>query len=127
MTTPGRGTPRRVKVTSPRHTAPRVGDRSRYRDLEEETALGEVYVDAILRVQRRLAFSLVGAVALLVVLLPTALLLLPPTWRVGELDLPTAWAVLGVIVYPLAVLLTARYVRAAERAEREFVELMDSP
>lgn len=127
MSTPGRGAPRRVKVTSPRHTAPRVGDRSRYRDLEEETALGEVYVDAILRVQRRLALSLVAAVAALVALLPTAMFLLPPTWRVGTLELPTSWMLLGVLVYPLAVLLTARYVRAAERAEREFVELMDSP
>ena len=127
MTTPGRGAPRRVKVTSPRHTAPRVGDRSRYRDLDEETSLGEVYVDAILRVQRRLALSLVASVALLVVLLPMALFLLPPTWRVGAVELPTAWTLLGVLVYPLTVTLTVRYVRAAERAEREFVELMDSP
>ena len=127
MSTPGRHPPRRVRITSPRHTAPRVGDRSRYRDLEEETALGEVYVEAILRVQRRLALSLVASVALLVVLLPTALLLLPPTLRLGQVEAPMSWLLLGVLVYPLSVLLTARYVRSAERVEREFVELMEPP
>ncbi|GAB47564.1 hypothetical protein MOPEL_020_00500 [Mobilicoccus pelagius NBRC 104925] len=119
--------PRRVRVTSPRRGATHVGDRSRYRDLEEETALGEVYVEAILRAQRRLAISLVACVVLLLVLLPTALVLLPETWTPAGLVVPLPWLLLGVVVYPSALFLTHRFVRAAERIEREFVELMDSP
>jgi len=114
-------------VTSPRRGAVRVGDRSRYRDLEEETALGEVYVEAILRAQRRLAVSLVACVVLLLALVPVALVLLPATWQVAGFDVPLAWLLLGVVVYPAALLLTHRFVGAAERVEREFVELMDSP
>ncbi|WP_040157672.1 hypothetical protein [Mobilicoccus massiliensis] len=128
MTTPGRGhAPRRVRITSPRQTASRAHRGSRYRDLEEETALGEVYLDSILRTQRRLTFSLVICVALMVLLLPGLLLLAPEVVPVGGVGVPASWVGLGVLVYPAAVLLTYWYVRAAERVESEFGELMDLP
>lgn len=128
MTTPGRGgSPARVRVTSPRRTAKRPEERSRYRDLVEETALGEVYVDAILRAQRRLAYSVVVGIAALVGVLGGALLLVPQALNLAIVGLPVVWVMLGVLVYPVALLMTWGYVRVAERIEREFVDLMDQP
>ena len=41
------------------------------------------------------------------------------------LGLPLGWLLLGVLVYPLLVLLGWVYVRRAERNERHFADLMD--
>ena len=38
--------------------------------------------------------------------------------------MPVTWIVLGGLVYPLFVLLAWRYVRRAERNERDFADLM---
>ena len=50
--------------------------------------------------------------------------LLPALRGTGVMGLPFAWVVLGLLVYP-AVVLTARwYVRATERLEADFSELV---
>ncbi len=128
MSSIGRGSaPRRVRVTSPRRAARPDGRRSRYRDLHEETALGEVYLDSLLRAQRRLAMSLLMGIVLMVVVLPLLLSAVPDDLTLGQVRANAAWWGLGLGVYPVAWLLTAWYVRAAERLESEFVELMDLP
>ncbi|GMA38305.1 hypothetical protein GCM10025883_03500 [Mobilicoccus caccae] len=89
--------------------------------------LGEVYVDSILQAQRRLAGSLIIGIVLLVVGLPMVLLFVPEALDLGPFTVPASWVGLGVLVYPIALLVTTWYVRAAERVEREFAELMDLP
>ena len=40
------------------------------------------------------------------------------------LGMPLSWLVLGMLVYPLLVLLGWIYIRRAERNERDFAELL---
>jgi hypothetical protein len=55
-----------------------------------------------------------------------ALFTLVPGVRDAELGgIPLPWVVLGVLVYPLLLLLGWFFVRQAERTEHEFAELVE--
>ncbi|MDO5627665.1 MAG: hypothetical protein Q4G43_05015 [Mobilicoccus sp.] len=128
MSHPGRGgAPRRVRVTSARASASRYQRSSRFRELEEQTSLGEVYVDSLLTTQRRLSLALVTGVALALVVVPVVLLTVSGAHERTVMGIPLPWLGLGVLVYPFALLITFWYVRAAERVENEFVEFMERP
>jgi hypothetical protein len=114
--------PGRVRVTGPprRTHAPRA----RTGDIDEQTALGEVYLGSLLREQLALAVRVLGALALTVGGLPLLFHLFPDLADVHLLGLPLAWLLLGVLVYPWLVLLGLRYVRRAERNEHDFALLL---
>lgn len=113
--------PERVRVTGPPR---RHHPRSRTGDIDEETPLGGVYLGSLLREQGWLALRILGVLALSVGSLPLLFHLAPRLSDVHVLGLPLPWLLLGVLVYPLLVLLGWRYVRRAERNERDFAELM---
>jgi hypothetical protein len=94
------------------------------RDIDEQTELGAVYVRSLMRVQLRLALVTCGIVAIVVGLLPLAFALVPKLSAVKPLGLPLPWLVLGLGVQPLWIAAAARYVRRAERAERDFIDLV---
>lgn len=129
MTQPGRGGPaRRVRVTSPRQAAHRQGPlRSRSAELEEQTGLGEVYVASLMRAQAKLSLALLLGLAVIALALPAILLLVPEvhTLRIGPV--PLSWLVLGFLLYPFALAVVFSYIRAAERVEREFADLLQRP
>lgn len=115
--------PKRVTVTHPRTRAARPGPpHAVARDVREQTALGEVYLRALMRSQLRLGAGVCTAVCLLLGGLPLAFAVFPRAelWGVA---LP--WLVLGLPVYLLLVGAGALYVRRAERNERDFAELVD--
>jgi hypothetical protein len=115
--------PRRVRVTGPdRHASARP--RPRTGDIDEETPLGGVYLGSLLREQLLLAARVLGALAVTVGSLPLVFYLAPGLDDVRVFGLPLAWLLLGVLVYPWLVFLGWRYVRRAERNERDFAELM---
>jgi hypothetical protein len=115
--------PPRVRVTGPpRRTAPAA--RRRTQDIDEETALGVVYVGSLLRAQLGLAGRVLAVLALTVGTLPLLFHLAPGLDGVRVLGMPLPWLLLAVLVYPWLVLLGWRFVRAAERHEREFVDLL---
>jgi hypothetical protein len=114
--------PVRVRVTGPsrRPHAPRA----RTRDIDDQTALGDVYLGSLLREQLNLALRILGLLALTVGSLPLLFHLFP---GLGDLDvagLPVAWLLLGVLVYPWLVLLGFRFVQRAEGNERDFALLL---
>jgi hypothetical protein len=116
---------RRVRITHPRTDASRrVPARPAIREIDEQTRIGEVYMAALLRSQRRLAVVTCGLTALL--LGGTALLggLVPAYGRARLWGLPIAWLFLGVLVYPVLIWLAHYAVRQAERNEREFTDLL---
>ncbi len=115
--------PVRVRVTRARRPAARVGPVRVTRDIDEQTALGEVWMRSLVRTQLRLSVSVVGAVLVVLGGLPLAMAVAPQlrSARVAGVALP--WLVLGLLVYPLLLLAGWLYVRAAERTERDFATL----
>jgi hypothetical protein len=114
--------PARVRVTGPprRRHAPSA----RTGDIDEQTALGGVYVGSLLREQLTLAARILGVLALTVGSLPLVFHLVPSLADRHVLGLPLAWLLLGVLVYPWLVVLGMWFVRRAERNEHDFALLL---
>jgi hypothetical protein len=80
---------------------------------------------SLVRSQLRLAMATLLPVLAFAAGVPLAFHLAPGLADVRLLGAPVAWLVLGVLVYPLLVLLGRFYVRRAERNEQDFAELVD--
>lgn len=118
------GPPPRVRITASRRSAPRHLARPTSEELTDETELGEIYVRGLMRAQLRLSASVLVMGVLLLAALPLIFALLPETrsYRVGPLPLP--WLVLGLSAYPVVFVVARSYVRASERLEAAFVDLV---
>ncbi|HEU5159860.1 MAG TPA: hypothetical protein VFU43_22885 [Streptosporangiaceae bacterium] len=117
--------PRRVVVTGPRSRgvpAPRYSPVTR--DIDEQTELGAVYVRSLMRVQLRHSLATCAIVAIVVGVLPLVFVLAPGLSAIKALGVPLPWLVLGLGVQPLWIGAAARYVRRAERTERDFTDLV---
>jgi hypothetical protein len=125
MTGEERTPPRRVRVTSPRSVAGRPRRVPATTEIDAQTRLGEVYMSSLLRAQLRLAAVVLVVLAGTVGAIPLAYWLFPALDGVRLLGMPLAWVLLGFAVYPVLVGLGWFYVRAAERTERHFAELVE--
>jgi hypothetical protein len=96
-------------------------------EIDAQTRLGEIYMSSLLRAQLRLAAIVLVALVVLVGGLPLSYWLFPGLGDVRVLGMPLAWVVLGFAVYPLLLLLGWFYVRAAERNERVFADMVERP
>jgi hypothetical protein len=117
--------PARVRVTSPRMGAvQRPPYRPATGEIDEQTDVGELYVTALLRAQLRPALGILTTLVLGLGGLPLLFVMLPQMSdvRVGPVTLP--WLLLGVAVYPLLVAAAWWHVRAAERVERDFTDIL---
>ena len=117
--------PRRVRVTSPRTSAARrpilpTGAR----EIDEQTRLGQVYMQSLIQSQLRLTLVVIGSVVLVLGSIPLLFWLVPPTRTLSVLGLPLPWVVLGILVYPVVYVAARIYVRNAERIEAEFTEFV---
>jgi hypothetical protein len=120
----------RVRVTSPRTGATRrAPSRSGTRDIAEQmteqTGVGEVYTRSLLRTQLRLGLSVVAVVGLGIGSLPALFALEPQLAAVRVLTVPLPWVLVGVAVYPVLLAVAWWHVRASERAERDFADLVE--
>ncbi|MFI2369093.1 hypothetical protein [Streptomyces sp. NPDC018833] len=118
--------PRREVVTGvPRGTRRPPGHAPARFEISEQTTLGTTYVRSLMRSQLRAALYALGALGTLVGTLP--LLFALPAALGGSLDSPApfVWAALGFGVYPVMWLIARRYVRRAERNERDFTRLVE--
>jgi hypothetical protein len=117
--------PPRVRVTSSRRGAATRRDlRPLTRDIDEQTDLGEVYMAGLMTAQLRLALRVLAFGALGLGGLPLLFLLVPDTRTLEIGWVPFPWLVLGVLVYPVALLVARYYVRQSERIEREFSQVV---
>jgi len=123
---PPRGeVPKRVRVTSPRTKARRAyPTRPVVREIAEQTQLGEVYVESLMRAQFRLSLVVLGGIALAVGFLPAVVVLVPAAQDVGVGPIPLPWLVIGAMLYPFMWLVARSYVRAGERVEGDFDEVV---
>jgi hypothetical protein len=115
--------PTRVRVTGP----PRRihSPRARTGDIDEQTALGGVFLGSLLREQLALAVRVLAVLALTVGSLPVLFHMFPGLAAQQVAGVPLAWLLLGVLVYPWLVMLGRWYVRRAERNERDFALLLE--
>lgn len=119
------GPPRRTRVTSPRTAAGRPRRVNVPSEIDAQTRIGEIYMSSLLRTQLRLALAVILVLAVLVAGLPLYFWLFPQLGDVVVLGMPLAWVLLGFVVYPLLVVLAWWYVRAAERNERDFADVVE--
>jgi hypothetical protein len=115
---------RRVRVTSPRTAATRQRRVTGASEIDAQTDLGEVYMSSLLRSQLRLALLVLATLGVLVGGLPLLFTFLPGLAGVHVLGMALPWVLLAFVVYPFLVLLGWLYVRAAERNERDFTEVV---
>lgn len=125
MTPPSGDPPRRTRVTSPRAATGRSRRVDVSSEIDAQTRLGEVYMASLLRAQLRLALTVVGTLVATVGGLPLWFWLLPRLDEVTVLGIPLAWGLLAFAVYPFLVVLAVVYVRAAERNERDFADVVE--
>ncbi|MGY2083323.1 hypothetical protein [Blastococcus sp. SYSU DS0539] len=117
--------PRRVRVTSPRTGAARVQPVPVAREIDAQTALGEVYMSSLLRSQLRLALLALTTLVVVVGGIPLLFWLAPDLSTVEVLAVPLPWFLLAFAVYPFLFAIGWLYVRAAERNERAFTDVLD--
>lgn len=118
----------RVRITSPRtgrHRPPPI--RSGAAEIDGHTRIGQIYLDSLIRSQLRLAMIVLTPLLTLMLGLPVILRLFPAVARWQLFGLPTAWAVLGLVSYPLMMIGGWWYVRAAERNEDAFADVIERP
>lgn len=87
--------------------------------------LGTVLVESLLRAQLRLAVTTLVPLAAIAIGLPLAFHLAPELSDLHVLGAPVAVLLLGVLIYPVLLLLGWSYVRRAEQHERDFAELVE--
>ncbi len=116
--------PPRVRVTGPPRRRADVVRSAGAREIDAETALGEVFMRSLLREQLRLALRVLVALGLTVGSLPLLFHLLPALGEVRVGPLPVAWLLLGVLTYPWLMLLGWFYIRRSEANERDFADLV---
>jgi hypothetical protein len=112
-------------VTSPRTGQVRRRRASAASEIDAQTRLGEIYMTSLLRAQFRLAVLVILALAVGAGGLPLLFLLWPGLAATTVAGVPIPWLVLGVAAYPLLLLLGWLYVRAAERNERDFADVVE--
>ncbi|WP_219924316.1 hypothetical protein [Nocardioides campestrisoli] len=115
--------PERVRVTGPpRRTG--AARRPGTPDIDAGTRVGDILMGSLVGEQRRLALGVLLVLALTVGALPLLFHLAPHLAEVRLLGVPIPWLLLGVLVYPLLLLLGWVYVRRAEANEADFADLV---
>lgn len=95
-------------------------------ELEEQTSWGTVLIADLVKRQLRTAVVLAAIVVAVLGGLPLAFYLSPELARARVIGLPLAWLLLALLPFPLLLLTGLAYNRAAERHEREFVDMIES-
>ncbi|MEJ7635410.1 hypothetical protein [Aeromicrobium sp.] len=115
----------RIRVTNPLTTAPSHVRRSVRQEIDESTGVGEVYMRSLIRSQLRAALTVATTLLLSIGTLPLIFLAFDSVTDFEVWGVPLPWLVLGAAVYPALFALGWLYVRQAERAERDFADLVE--
>jgi hypothetical protein len=116
--------PRRVRVV----LAERRGSRRLVRtraEVEEQTEVGEVMLQGLVRAQLGLSLRLAALVVLLLGVLPLLFAAVPALGAVGVLGVRLPWLLLGVLAYPFLWAVGWAHTRLAERTEQDFADLLE--
>ena len=116
----------RVRITSPLAGRSRHVPRSARQEIDESTGVGELYMRSLIRSQLRAALTVVVTLLLSIGALPIVFLTVDASTTLSLFGVPLPWIVLGVLVYPFIGVIGWLFVRQAERAERDFGDLVDA-
>lgn len=105
-------------------TAARPPARPPSLEIAEQTNLGEVYMRSLVRAQLRLAGTAIAVMVLVLAALPM-LFVWQPALSTIRFGLPLPWLVIGVLTYPALTLGAIWLARAADRAERDFGDIVE--
>ena len=94
-------------------------------ELEEQTSVGEALVRNLMRAQLRGALLMTGITALLLYSLPVLFTAIPAFGDAVVFGIRLPWLLLGVLPFPLLVLIGYLGTRRAERNEREFIDMVE--
>ncbi|MBM4467945.1 hypothetical protein [Prescottella equi] len=94
-------------------------------EVQEQTEIGDAMIRGLVRAQLSLATRVAAAVGLLFAVVPVLLLVFPDVADVVVFGVRLPW--LLAVSVPLPILLVAGwfYIRAAERNEQDFADLVD--
>lgn len=95
-------------------------------ELEDQTGVGEVLVNQLVRVQLILAIRLMALTVLVVGSIPLILWLAPSLGTISVLGLPLPWLLLGLAVYPFFLAVAWSYNRRVDRNEQDFAEMVEN-
>ena len=117
-------TPKRVRVTRSRRVSQRASWRPVAAELDEQTGVGDVYLEGLMRAQFRL--SVLVLILLVVGLggLPVLLIAFPTTRSLTVIGVPFPWLVLAIAFYPTMWLLARWYAAQSARVERQFRDVL---
>jgi hypothetical protein len=115
--------PVRTTVRSTGVVAPRRDNDSQAFD--EHTEYSGVLLHSLMRAQFGLTLGFIALAVGLLISLPLVVSLIPALATKQVFGIPLTLAVLGVAVYPVLVVIAIAYVRAAERTERHFLDLVE--
>lgn len=94
-------------------------------DIDQQTRVGMVYLRALMRTQLLLGLSTVALVVVPLAALPLLFGLAPGVSGLQVGPLPLWWLLLGFLVYPAILGVGWWHVRAAERNEEQFTDLVE--
>jgi hypothetical protein len=115
-----------VRVVSPRRSATKTTTpRAVRHDIDEQTDIGAVYMAALVRSQLRLGIGVCLTFVVLLGGLPLLFVVAPDVAEFEVAGVPLPWLVLGVLVHPVLIAGAWIYVRAAERNETDWVDLVE--
>ncbi len=97
------------------------------REIEEQTRVGEVLVQSLIRAQLAVALRLSAVVVVLLGGLPVLFALAPGLAQVEVLGLRLPWLLLGVLAYPFLCAVGWVHLRQAERNEQDLTDFVDGP
>ncbi len=105
-------------------TSPGQPSSSGLREFSEQTEVGGIFLQALMRRQLRLSLGVAAVFFVFLVAQPLLSTVWRPWTRWEVAGVPVTWVVLGVLSYPLLVWLGRHYVRRAEEVDEEFTDLL---
>ncbi|QBJ97428.1 hypothetical protein ERC79_16905 [Rhodococcus sp. ABRD24] len=123
MTGPGAIPPARQRVVLAQRRGARIV-RSRV-EVQEQTEVGDAMVRGLIRAQLSLALRVALAVGLLFGVVPLLLVAFPATAEVAVFGVRLPWLLAGAVAGPILLAAGWFFIRAAERNEQDFTDLVD--
>lgn len=112
----------RIRVTAP-ISAP--GPAKESREAAQESDVGQVFVQSLIRSQLRLAIVVAGGFLVILAAFPLILAAVPGLAETRVAGIPFSWLLLGTGIYPVMGLAAWLFVRSAQRNEARYRDLAE--